>query len=983
MLLGIGGALAVSAKASIDFESSLAGVAKTTGLAGSAFAQAGSPLAAFGDALRSLSMRIPVNVNDLASIAEMGGQLGIQVPNLIEFTEVMAALGVSTNLGAEEAATGLARFTNIMGTSQDQFGRLGSVIVDLGNKLATTESEILHFGLRLAPIGKTVGMTEEEVLGLSAAMTNLGIPAERGGTALQRLFLDMNEAVLAGGESLDKFASATRMTREEFTTLFQESPAKAFVELVKQLDATQEAGGNASGTLRDLGVIQQRSIQVLLAASNGWETVADSIDIAATAGEEGNALFEEAARRYGTTASQVQILSNTFNDLRIEIGNALLGSGGLAAGIDFLREFFRIIKDNLPMVGNLAKVLATIATLRIGANLVSGLAQGITKVRAMKIGLDGVTASTKALRLASLGLNTAVFAAIAVVGVLITQWGAAAVKAAELKQASRDLQAELEGGADPMEAWIAALREQGIITDKFVTLLNDSGLSIEEFVRRVMSGDEAFKAMGDAALSGQGDIQTWADILGISVEEATNLNTTFEETKGEMALFGNAVRDSSELLDTFFKTKSDDVANGLIEAGFGARFTTEEIRKMADEAVRLADVRASTEDILASFTTGTPGRRQVEGGQGARQTPRNDVVFSWEEMVMGMENGEDKIEAFYENLADKSEEFSSTLRDSFDEVRETVFSGFPVWDEYEQATIDSLDAVIEAQDLYLEDLRSGFELQAAIAGTVSAETLAYIEGLDPATKGALARFRETNKKGFGEWLADVEANLTEADVLTGDFWSLKLPGQLETGFALLAQVAADNATALELPAAETGQSFIDGIATVMEGIPAEYQDEFLGYIAETLSDPVAMKGLGLAIGDDVIAGLLLALANMSNRVGPTVRAQTEDLREKMRRNWDANSPSKFTYRLGGDITRGLWMGMDDEMDRQLSLTHNPMVNVMTPSPKVHLSTKVQSGSKDINIYYPEHKSDDIIDGVKKASVLNGLQRDAEVAIGPG
>lgn len=635
------------------------------------------------------------------------------------------------------------------------------------------------------------------------------------------------------------------------------------------------------------------------------------------------------------------------------------------------------------MLGNVAKVLATIATLRIGANLVSGLASGLATVRSMKVGLDGVTASTKALRLASLGLNTAVFAAVAVVGALVTAWGAAAVKAAELRQAARDLQEQLDNGVDPIEAWITVLREQGILTEDLQSLLNDSGISVEEFVRKIMSGDEAFRSMAEAAKTGQGDIETWANILGLSVEEATKLHPTFEEVKGDMNEFGDAVTDASAILDGFFQERSNEVANGLIEAGFGARFTTEEIRRMADEAVRLADARTATKDIIAGFTEGTPGRRRVEGGRGENREPRRPITFSWEEMVLAMENGEDTIEGIYDSLADASEEFSTTLGESFDEVREAITGNFPAWDEYEQASIKSLDAVIKAQDLYLEDLQAGFELQAAIAGTVSDRTLAFIEGLDPATKGALARLRETNKKGFDEWLGDVEENLAEEDALVMDYWGLKLPGHLAAGFAKLVQVAAANASALELPGEQTGDAFVDGLSSVIEGIPGEYQDDFLNYVADSMEDPEFLNSIGLNLGNDIIDGMIAAIRQMADRVGPQLDNEAGELKEKMSKSWEAASPSRWTYRLGQNITRGLWGGMDDEMDRQLTLTHNPMVNVMRPEPKLNLSTKVQSGSRDIHIYYPEHKSDDIIDGVKKASMLTSLQREAEVAIGPG
>jgi len=180
VVAALGTVTAAAVNAGIEFESAFAGVKKTVDATE-------AELEEFRSGILQMSTEIPIAANEIASIAEAAGQLGIQNENLLDFTRTMADLGVATNLTSEEAATALARLANITGMSQSEFSNLGSTIVALGNNLATTESEIVNMALRLAGTGAQVGMTEDQILSLAAAASSVGLEAEAGGSAFSRV----------------------------------------------------------------------------------------------------------------------------------------------------------------------------------------------------------------------------------------------------------------------------------------------------------------------------------------------------------------------------------------------------------------------------------------------------------------------------------------------------------------------------------------------------------------------------------------------------------------------------------------------------------------------------------------------------------------------------------------------------------------------------------------------------------------------------
>ena len=308
------GASLAAIKTSIDFESSFAGVRKTV--------TATEPeLQALSDGFRALALEIPTNVNELNKIGEAAGQLGIQTPNILGFTETMAALGVTTNLASDEAATALARLANITGLQQDEFDNLGSAIVGLGNNFATTEKEIVNFGLRIAGAGELAGLSEGEILGIGTAMSSIGVQAEAGGTAVQKVLNEINQSVATGDEELRVFAEVAGMTAEQFSAAFREDAAGAFESFVTGL-GTQ--GDKSFTVMEDLGFESQRVIRAFLGLANAGDLLSDAMEEGNKSFEENIALMIEAEQRYGTTESRLGLLWARVRELGITLGDTLV-----------------------------------------------------------------------------------------------------------------------------------------------------------------------------------------------------------------------------------------------------------------------------------------------------------------------------------------------------------------------------------------------------------------------------------------------------------------------------------------------------------------------------------------------------------------------------------------------------------------------------------------------------------------------------------
>lgn len=310
-------ALGATTKAAMDWEAAWAGVNKTVD---------GTPeqMGQLEEELRELARTLPATHTEIAAVAEAAGQLGIARDDVTAFTKTMIDLSETTNLSADEAATSMAQFMNVMGTSPEMVGNLASALVALGNDGASTEKDIIMMAQRISGAGKLVGASEADVFALSNALASVGVPAELGGGVVSRVMQRMYADVMEGGEGLSELAKVAGVSSSEFATAFENDPVRAMDLMIKGLSAVKDEGGNVVETMKDIGIKGTEETGVILRLAGAGDLLVDSLDLGAKAIQNQDAILEEAGKRYETTEAKVQIAWNNIKDASIDAGASIL-----------------------------------------------------------------------------------------------------------------------------------------------------------------------------------------------------------------------------------------------------------------------------------------------------------------------------------------------------------------------------------------------------------------------------------------------------------------------------------------------------------------------------------------------------------------------------------------------------------------------------------------------------------------------------------
>ena len=717
--------LKACASASMEFEAGMAAVRRTVG-------GTEEEIAVLGDEFQAMAAVMPITTSELTEIATTAGQLGIASENVKDFTQIMAQLATTTDLSADRAATLLAQFSNITGTTD--YARLGSAVAALGDSTATTASKIVEMSQGIAAAASVAGMSAQDVLGISAAVGALGGRAQTGATAMSQLITKLYLAVETG-EKLEDYAQAAGMSAQEFKKAWGEDAAGALNAFIQGLNDTERNGKSAIAVLNDLGITNARQLRVFTGLANSGDMLTRTISLANQSWTENTALTEKASIMYDTTKAKMVTMQNEVNNLRIAVGDKFtpaLGKlyemlGGVAGGFaDFVEENPEVVRA----LGATAVALGVV-TAGVGAATVAIKAFDIVAKTSfgpagwVMLGVSAVAGLAAGLGVLAATADHSDDALYNVTEAIKAMDDAMADASRQVENAQTDAMAaamtagmyidRLEALEEAGTATNSSQREYKAILSEINSLMPGLNIQLDEQTGLVENGAASLRGLAEswkqaAVMEAYYNTytekaQAWAK-LRIEVADAEDrLNVLRSQTPAVLDEIDRKERALSYVQEKRNALTLDNIGNTELFMQMQSDYDNQ-INQLSNDIGQLygsmtdeeRDAMVEQENLSAAVRDGRAAMNQyasemdaLEDKMGAFTNGTDDAADSLE----GMSGPLDEVMSQLDTLGEM-------YNDAYEAAQKSITGQFSLWDEAEDVVITSTDKIVGAMQSQIE-----------------------------------------------------------------------------------------------------------------------------------------------------------------------------------------------------------------------------------------------------------------------------------------
>ena len=299
-----------------------------------------------------LSTQIPYTAEELTRLAAAAGQSGKNMDDLLgkeQFLKDVAEMGTAMDISADQAGDWAAKWEVAFDTDHEGVMKLADQINYLGAHYATTAAEIAQTVNDTGSLGMIAGMDTDQTAALSTALLAMGVNSNTVATSIRRMYTNLtmgskatkaqHEAFEELGFSATQFAKDMQKVDANGKSLAPEALKRLFTAIGQQDEDKQV------GYMKTL--LGQWAIESGAKLTGNLKLFVDTLDDVSDASKYTGSMYKEFMLKCETSESVLEMLSNAWRAVRIEVGNNFLPilKDVAGFGLDKLNDFRAALPD--------------------------------------------------------------------------------------------------------------------------------------------------------------------------------------------------------------------------------------------------------------------------------------------------------------------------------------------------------------------------------------------------------------------------------------------------------------------------------------------------------------------------------------------------------------------------------------------------------------------------------------------------------------
>ncbi|MDR2738175.1 MAG: phage tail tape measure protein [Puniceicoccales bacterium] len=315
--------------------------------------------------LENLTRTLPFTFQELTKLATMGARIGIKDTDLKSWTEATGKMALVLGMSTDEMGDAVAKLQGAFKLTTADLEHMGDVVNYFGDTSRVESASLMKTMVTMAGAAKQFGLSVEQTAALTTAFAKMGYDAEKAGSVVTQMLPKLGLVATETNKTMAEAAKKIGIIPATLKQMMKENPEKALVyalEKIKAVPVHEQAGAlNAIFGQRVQAEASQLASRVDL-VSETFAELANKTKIAGGLQQDYEALI-------GTTKEQMKLFRNSFEQLGIAIGDAVLPAftSMMQSMTGFFQKVTDFSKEHPKIFSFLTKITALILGVAAGA----------------------------------------------------------------------------------------------------------------------------------------------------------------------------------------------------------------------------------------------------------------------------------------------------------------------------------------------------------------------------------------------------------------------------------------------------------------------------------------------------------------------------------------------------------------------------------------------------------------------------------------